>query len=73
MPLSMVMKDGNLIVLSREIHSCILIELAARGSRSDILTEIMHLYSTGGLTCYLRIRVDKSLTVDSNSLERIHI
>ena len=24
--------------------------------KADILTEVMHLYSTGGLTCYWRIR-----------------
>ena len=43
------------------MYSCILFQRAARGSRlfsnmADILTEVMHLYSTGGLTCYSRIR-----------------
>jgi len=53
--------------LSWEVHSCILFERAARGSRfsnkADILTEVMHLYSTEGLTCYWRIRDDKSCIV----------
>jgi len=48
-------------ILSWEVHSCILFLRAARGSRifsnmADILTEVMHLYSTGGLTCYWRVR-----------------
>ena len=39
-----------------KFYSCILFQRAARGSRifsnmADILTEVMHLYSTGGLTC----------------------
>jgi len=48
-------------ILSWDVHSCIQFERAARGSQifsnmADILTEAMHLYSTGGLTCYSRIR-----------------
>ena len=48
-------------ILSSDVHSCIQFERAARGSQifsnmADILTEAMQLYSTGGLTCYSRIR-----------------
>ena len=56
------------IILSWEVHSCIMFERAARGSRfsnmADILTEVMHLYSTGGLTCYWIIRDNKSIIVN---------
>ena len=43
-------------ILSWEVYSYILFQCAARGSRivsntADILTEVMHLYSRGGLTC----------------------
>jgi len=52
----MVMKDVNVTILSREVHYWILFEHVARGSRfsnmADILTEVMHLYSTWGSTCY---------------------
>jgi len=42
---------------SWEVYSCILFQRAARGLRifsnmADILTKVMHVYSTGGLTCY---------------------
>ena len=45
---------------SWEVYSWILFQRAARGSRmfsntADILTEVMHLNSTGGSTCYWRI------------------
>ena len=45
-------------VLSKEVYSCILFQRAARGSRiftnmADILTEVMHLYSTGGFDLLL--------------------
>jgi len=48
-------------ILSWEVCSCILFQRAARGSRifsntADILTEVMHVYSTGSLTSYWRIR-----------------
>jgi len=49
----MVMEDGGAThFLSWEVYSCILFQRAARGSRilsntADILTEVMHLYSTG--------------------------
>ena len=48
-------------ILSWEVHSCVLFQRAARGSWifsniADILTEVMHVYSTGGLICYWRIR-----------------
>jgi len=48
-------------ILSLEVYSCFLFHRAARGSRivsntADILTEVMHLNSTGGLTCEWRIR-----------------
>jgi len=54
----------NMVVwktLSWEVYSCILFQRAARGSRifsniADILTGVMHVYSTGGLICYWRIR-----------------
>ena len=51
-------------ILTWEVYSCILFQHAARGSRiisnmADILTKVMHLYSTGGLTCYFRIRGNK--------------
>ena len=47
------MVEGH--ILSWEAHSCILFQRAARGSRpvsnmADILTEVMHLYSTAGLS-----------------------
>ena len=49
--------------LSWKFHSCILFERAARGSRfsnmADILTKVMYLYSTGGLTCYWMSHSDK--------------
>jgi len=44
--------------LSFEVYSCILFECAARVSRI-FSTEVMHLYSTGGLACYWRIRGNK--------------
>jgi len=48
-------------ILSWEVHKCMLFQRAARESRivsntGDILTKVMHVYSTGGLTCYWRIR-----------------
>ena len=48
-------------ISSLGFYSCILLQRAARGSRifsimADILTEVMYLYRTGGLTCYRRIR-----------------
>ena len=47
-------------ILSWEVYSFILFQRAARVSRifsnmADILTEVMNLYSMGGLTCYWRI------------------
>ena len=56
-------------ILSWDVHSCIQFERAARGSQifsnmADILTEAMHLYSTGGLTCYSRIRSNYLLIVN---------
>ena len=47
--------------LSWDVYSCILFQRAARGSRTcsnmaDILSEVIHLYSTRGLTGYWRIR-----------------
>ena len=46
---------------SEAVRSCILFQRASRGSRifsnmADILTEVMHLYSTGRLTCSWRTR-----------------
>ena len=53
--------------LSLEVHSCIVFERAVRGSRfsnmADILNEVMHLYNTGGFTCYWIFRGDKSCIV----------
>ena len=67
-------------ILSREFHSCILFELAAWGSRifsnkDDILSEVMYLYSTGGLTCFCGFRGNvcmycKLFKVESNRLEQ---
>ena len=55
--------------LSWEVYSCIIVfERAAWGSwvsnMADILTEVMHLYSPGGLTCYWIIRDNKSCIVN---------
>jgi len=44
--------------LSFDAYSCILFERAARVSRI-FSTEVMHLYSTGALACYWRIRGNK--------------
>jgi len=51
----MTMEDGG-ATNCWEVYSCILFQRAAQGSRTvskaaDILTEVMHVYSTGGLTC----------------------
>ena len=45
-------------IFSLDVYLCILSQRAARGSRNifDILTKVMHLCSTWGLTCYWRIR-----------------
>ena len=47
-------------VLSGNVYWCSLFQHVARGSRifskMVIVTEIIHLYSMGGLTCYWRIR-----------------
>ena len=47
-------------ILSWEVYSCILFQRATQWSRifsnmADILTRVMHLYNTWGLTCYWRI------------------
>jgi len=46
---------------SLDVYSCILFQRAARGSRifsnmADILTEVMYVYSTVGLTCNWMIK-----------------
>jgi len=43
------------------VYSCILLQHVARGlqifqNMADILTKVIHVYSTVGLTCYWRIR-----------------
>ena len=48
-------------ILSWKVYSCTSFQRAARGSRifsntADILTEVMNIYNTGGLTCDWRIR-----------------
>ena len=48
-------------ILSWDVYSCIMFQRAERESRivsnmADILTEVLHLNSTVGLTCNWRIR-----------------
>ena len=45
-------------ILCWEVYSCTLFQCVARGSRivsnmADILTQVMHLYSTGGLMSHV--------------------
>ena len=57
----MVIEAGGvtLVKAGKFIHasfSNVLHEDHEHSNKSDILIEVMHLYNTGGLTCYWRIR-----------------
>jgi len=69
----MVLEDGSVTKFELGSSWMLLLKRVARGSRifsnmGDILTEVIHLYSTGGLICYWRIRGNERCIVNHLTL-----